>query len=185
VDLESVLNAIDFGVIVCNEDGDQVVFGNTWAKSAVPGIASEPALLPVELRAAIDEDLDARGFLTEFSRTHHLTLNDGRKLSMRFKCLGSEQRTTGFLLLLSRARLRRDDLYSVLNQSFGLTKRTCDIAMMIRDGYRNEEIATQLNLAVGTVKHYVHRLFTAVDVRSRSELVRFLDKRTRDTTHGG
>ena len=88
-------------------------------------------------------------------------------------------------MLLSRARLRRDDLYLVLNQTFGLSKRTCDIAMMIRDGYRNEEIADQLGLAVGTVKHYVHRLFNAVDVRSRSELVRFLDKRTRDTTHGG
>jgi DNA-binding NarL/FixJ family response regulator len=56
--------------------------------------------------------------------------------------------------------------------------------MMVREGYRNEEIATSMGLAVGTVKTYVHRIFSALEVKSRAELVRFIDRRAHDTTHG-
>jgi DNA-binding NarL/FixJ family response regulator len=56
--------------------------------------------------------------------------------------------------------------------------------MMVREGYRNEEIAKAMSLAVGTVKTYVHRIFAALEVKSRAELVRFIDRRAHDTTHG-
>jgi len=180
---EIIVDELDFGLILCNETGTEVVLANAWARAAVPALDVERAALPSLLRDPVAAEIEARGFLREYSRPIKLTI-ETRRFTMRFKCLGEPGAITGQLLVLSHLKYRRDDVYALLGQSFGLGKRECDIAMMVRDGYRNEEIAEKLGIAVGTVKHYVHRIFTALEVRSRAELVRFLDRRARDTTHG-
>jgi len=128
-------------------------------------------------------ETERRGFLHEYSRSVRLTF-DTRRFTMRFKCLGESGNISGYLLILSHMKYRQDDVYTLLGTNYGLGNRECDIAMMVRDGYRNEEIGEKLGIAVGTVKHYVHRIFNALEVRSRAELVRFLDRRARDTTLG-
>ena len=128
-------------------------------------------------------ETEERGFLHEYSRSLRIT-SDTRRFTMRFKCLGEPGNLTGYLLILSRMKYRPDDVYALLGQSYGLGHRECEIAMMVRDGYRNEEIGGKLGIAVGTVKHYVHRIFNALEVRSRAELVRFLDRRARDSSLG-
>ena len=180
---EIILDEVDFGLILCDETGTQVVLANAWARAALPAVAVDGATLPSLLADPIAAEIDERGFLREYSRPIKLTI-DTRRFTMRFKCLGEPGAMTGYLLVLSHLKYRRDDVYALLGQSFGLGKRECDIAMMVRDGYRNEEIADKLGIATGTVKHYVHRIFTALEVRSRAELVRFLDRRARDTTQG-
>jgi len=180
---EIIVDEVDFGLILCNDSGTQVVLANAWARSALPAVAVEGATLPSLLGDPIAAAIEERGFLREYSRPIKLTI-DTRRFTMRFKCLGEPGSITGYLIVLSHLKYRRDDVYALLGHSFGLGKRECDIAMMVRDGYRNEEIADKLGIAVGTVKHYVHRIFTALEVRSRAELVRFLDRRARDTTQG-
>lgn len=179
--LETILDEIDFGLVLCDDSGG-AVFANAWAQAAIPGLGGG-APLPSVLRDAIAAETEQRGFLHEYSRSIRVAV-DTRRLTMRFKCLGATDTITGYLVILSRMKHGREDVYAWLGQSFGLSKRECDIAMMVRDGDRNEEIAGKLGIAVGTVKHYMHRIFTAVEVRSRAELVRFLDRRARDTTQG-
>ena len=182
--LETILDEIDFGLVLCNDSGSEVVFANAWARAAVPGLDGGAGVpLPAVVRVAIAGETEQRGFLREYSRPIVLAV-ETRRLTMRFKCLGEPGSVTGYLVILTRMKHRREDVYALLGQSFGLSKRECDIAMMVRDGYRNEEIAGKLGIAVGTVKHYMHRIFNAVEVRSRAELVRFLDRRARDTTQG-
>jgi DNA-binding CsgD family transcriptional regulator len=180
---EIIIDEVDFGLILCDESGTQVVLANAWARAAVPGLDVEGAALPALLRDPVAALVEERGFLREYCRPIKLTI-DTRRFMMRFKTLGQPGSISGHLLVLSHLKHRRDDVYALLGSSFGLGKRESDIAMMVRDGYRNEEIAEKLGIAVGTVKHYVHRIFTALEVRSRAELVRFLDRRARDTTQG-
>jgi DNA-binding CsgD family transcriptional regulator len=178
--LDTILEQLDFGLVWCTERGERVLFANTWARAAVPGLDLESPLPPL-LRVPLLGEMGSRGFLHEYSRPIKLTV-DTRRVTMRFKCLGEPANANGCLVILSRMKVRRDDIHALLVERFALSKRECDIAMMVRDGFRNEEIADKLSIAVGTVKHYLHRIFGALEVRSRAELVRFLDRRARDTT---
>jgi DNA-binding NarL/FixJ family response regulator len=48
-----------------------------------------------------------------------------------------------------------------------LTRREHEVAMLIADGLSNKEIARQLKITVGTVKHYVHQILEKTDLRGR------------------
>ena len=180
MDLEDILNELDLGIIVCADDVETVRFANSWAAPALTSSPGLPSKLSATVSSLIKEHLEAYGECREFSRPSRLALPDGRRLSLRFRQrAGSE-----LLIVLTRLKARRMDFFETLNQQYGLTRRECEIAMMVRDGYRNEEIATQMGVALGTIKSYVHRIFTALEVKSRAELVRFIDRRAHDTTHG-
>lgn len=51
-----------------------------------------------------------------------------------------------------------------------LTPREYEIALLVGSGRRNKEIATELFLAVPTVKNHVHRILGKLDVSSRSQI---------------
>lgn len=50
---------------------------------------------------------------------------------------------------------------------------------LLRQRYRNAEIAIALHLTLGTVKVYVHELLEKLDVHSRGELLAILDSTRR------
>lgn len=52
-----------------------------------------------------------------------------------------------------------------------LTDRELSVAMLVADGRTNREIAAQLLVSVRTVEVHIGRVFTKLDVRSRSELI--------------
>jgi DNA-binding NarL/FixJ family response regulator len=180
VNLNELMDELDFGVIVCADDFETVLFANVWAKLALTASQSAGSKLPPTVSSILREHMETYGQCREFSRAARVSLPDGRRMSLRFRQRSDSQ----FLIVLTRLKARRMDFFETLNHEFGLTRRECEIAMMVRDGYRNEEIATAMSLAVGTVKAYVHRIFTALEVKSRAELVRFIDRRAHDTTHG-
>jgi len=52
-----------------------------------------------------------------------------------------------------------------------LTKRDVEVLSLLDRGYRNQEIAEELELTIGTTKQYVNRLFAKLGVRNRVEAV--------------
>jgi DNA-binding CsgD family transcriptional regulator len=185
MDPSILIDELDFGVIACADDVQTVLFANQWARQILSALGGSGEEMAEKLKSVITDHLETHGQANEFSRPARVQLGDGRRISVRFKQLrGENDVPSGFMLILTRVKMRHYDLFDVLNKNFGLSKRECEITMMVRDGYRNEEIARQTQLAVGTVKHYIHRIFTALEVKSRAELVRFIDRRAHDTTHG-
>ncbi len=51
-----------------------------------------------------------------------------------------------------------------------LTTRECQVVGLVRFGKLNKEIASELNLAEGTVKEHLNRIFRKLDVKNRTEL---------------
>lgn len=52
-----------------------------------------------------------------------------------------------------------------------LTGRELEIARLVRQGFRNRDIAQRCNLTEGTVKAHLHSIFRKLEVGSRSELI--------------
>jgi DNA-binding NarL/FixJ family response regulator len=76
-----------------------------------------------------------------------------------------------------REEARRDEhLYAALNERYGLQRRAFQLALLVRQGLTNREIARELRLSESTVKIYLHHLYQACGVRSRTALVALMDK---------
>ena len=56
---------------------------------------------------------------------------------------------------------------------WGLTSRQIEIAMLVSQGLSNKEVARVLNLAEGTVKLHLHRIYAALRFRNRTALATF------------
>lgn len=52
----------------------------------------------------------------------------------------------------------------------GLTRRERDIAHLVSQGYSNKEIARDLSLSLGTVKHHVHHVLGKLQVNRRARV---------------
>jgi DNA-binding CsgD family transcriptional regulator len=52
-----------------------------------------------------------------------------------------------------------------------LTPRERDVARLVAEGMRNQEIALKLNLSEHTVRNYLLRIFDKLGISSRVELV--------------
>jgi len=76
----------------------------------------------------------------------------------------------GFLLLLFERMARRNQALHNL-QSFGLTPREKEVAMLVLYGLSNRAIANRLSLAEYTVEGHIKRILTKVGARSRSAFV--------------
>lgn len=52
-----------------------------------------------------------------------------------------------------------------------ITKRQCEVVALVIKTYTNKEVATELGLAVGTVKHYLTSVFMKLKIQSREQLI--------------
>ena len=57
-----------------------------------------------------------------------------------------------------------------------LTPRQNEIVHLMLNGFPNKEIATELNIAMQTVKNQVHRIYTKLGVHDRDGLINFYSK---------
>ncbi len=62
-------------------------------------------------------------------------------------------------------------------KSTQLTNREQNVVDLIGKGFRNKEIAQQLNISEPTVKTHLYRIFRKLDMKNRSELITFAIKK--------
>jgi DNA-binding NarL/FixJ family response regulator len=55
-----------------------------------------------------------------------------------------------------------------------LTLREREVALLVREGLGNEEIAERLHKGVGTVKNQLRSIFTKLEISSRAKLISLL-----------
>jgi two-component system response regulator NreC len=82
----------------------------------------------------------------------------------------------GIFLYPSAAKLLVDDRYKDDVDNAGLdllTEREREVLKLTAEGYTNQEIATRLIISVKTVDTYRSRLMEKLNLRHRSELVRY------------
>ena len=78
-----------------------------------------------------------------------------------------------------REEILRDDLlYASLKEQFGVSPREFQLAQLVRKGLSNRAIAEQLHLTESTVKVYLHRLYRACGVPSRTGLIALFERCT-------
>jgi DNA-binding CsgD family transcriptional regulator len=74
---------------------------------------------------------------------------------------------------LAHARASIDERVSRFNGS-GLSAREVEVAVLAGSGASNEEIARALTVSLATVKTHLHRAFTKLGIRSRTQLALLL-----------
>lgn len=84
------------------------------------------------------------------------------------------QRLDGLRSLLDLAVRRLPEAPKEVNALAGLTPREREIALLLREGIGNKDLARQLDLGLATVKTHLIHLFRKTGARSRTELVRRL-----------
>ncbi|BAN47378.1 helix-turn-helix transcriptional regulator [Metapseudomonas resinovorans] len=84
------------------------------------------------------------------------------------------QRLHGLRGLLDLAVRRLPDAPAELDALAGLTPKEREIALLLREGLSNKDLARQLDLGLATVKTHMIHLFRKSGARSRTELVRRL-----------
>jgi DNA-binding NarL/FixJ family response regulator len=55
-----------------------------------------------------------------------------------------------------------------------LTQREREVALLVRDGFTNEQIADRLHKGLGTVKNQLQSVFTKLEIGSRAKLISLL-----------
>jgi DNA-binding NarL/FixJ family response regulator len=72
---------------------------------------------------------------------------------------------------LSGGRRSTDgDLIDLYDRWLSLSPREQHVTYLTCMGYKNDQIAFQMGLTVGTVKSYLQHVFLKIDVRSKTEL---------------
>jgi DNA-binding CsgD family transcriptional regulator len=170
-----VLEALDDGLIVCARTGE-VSFANRTARSILDLFGGAGVCLPPLLhRALLDPDVSRdRGWSVA---TVVLAAPGGRRVYVKQKPLQDAQ----LLLLHLRAGVRREnELRELLTRSHGLSPRECDLVLLMRSGLRNHAIAQDMKVSLGTVKYYASKVYSALEVGGRTELIALVDRLSRE-----
>jgi DNA-binding NarL/FixJ family response regulator len=117
-----------------------------------------------DITAVLDcAEAGAAGFVTASASVDELVLAMERTIAGELLCsprMAAE--------LLRRAAARNSPLPAPAPRTVTLTSREQQVLVFIKQGLRNKEIASALNIAESTVKNHVHHLLKKLDVRSRS-----------------
>jgi DNA-binding CsgD family transcriptional regulator len=152
----TLLDEIELGILVLDLDRSWIRYANHAARTALELVhdGTPPELCGMRL----------------FRPWLSIATPGGRRVFAHIKRLPEGQA----LVTIPPPR-RDDDLVSILRATFGLSQREAQVAALVRRGLPNQEIASQLGLALATVKTYMTEVLAAVGVRSRTELIVALD----------
>lgn len=168
-----VLDLLDQGVVVCDEDLIGIRAANHAARTALAALGSGTSGSREQLPAAVRAALAGSVGHDRFARAVEMTAPTGQRFYARARRIPVSP--GGILLLIAEARIRRDQVIRVLHERLGLTRRQCELAAMVREGMSSPDIATALGLSDGTVRQYLSRLYEELRVSGRAQLVARID----------
>lgn len=183
------VEGLDVGVLVVERDSWTILFRNAAAEAALRPVTGDGAnhLPETVAETAASQAAEASTVPGRFTPAVRTTLPDGRRVFLRVRLL--DQARQRLLLTIATATLRERDLRRMLSAEFGLNAQDARVAHLAAQGYRNREIAKRLDIVEGTVKNYLTRVYEALGVRSRAELIselyQLLDEQTDVHRRGG
>lgn len=154
----AMLDELDVGLLVYDLDADAVVGGNQRGRRFVAAFKGE---VDVVRRVFAAYSAGARPAALE------MVSRQGARFVVRLKHERGD-RNERWAVILS---LEVPRLVDLLHERYGLSRRACQLVELVQAGLPNGEIAARTQLTVGTVKQYLHRIYAAVEVSSRSELI--------------
>jgi len=167
-----VLDSLDIGVLALREQERRIALANARARRLLM-LRSLPAPVPrwleVPLAYALETDAGA-----SFGPAVKLIRPSGEVLYVRAARLAGAERVV--VVTASVERLRKSDAIQILCGRRALNRRQAEVALLIRDGKKNQEIADELHVGLSTVKWYVGSLYTAFSVKNRVELVAVIQR---------
>jgi len=159
----SVLRELDVGVLVSTTEVDRILLSNPAADRMLAHL-DDGEEVPQVLRETVAEVLGRRAAPGGFPPAVPMRGKSGACLFVRAKKLPD---CAAALVVISGDVLRERDMAA----RFQLSRREAEIVELVCQGLSNDEIAERLNLTVLAVKHYLHGIFAALDVRTRSKLI--------------
>lgn len=173
---DRIVENLELGVCVLSYEVTHILFANAPAKAFLAGFGEADSKFPPVLRKLVREALLRQRRVGEFWGAFPVTSPDQRVYYLRGKQLpGPEQ---ALMVTFAPFVPRAHDLDRLLRERFDLSVREQQIVALIRANRSNAEIAEELGLALGTVKQYVHGIFTALQIKSRTELLLVVDRLT-------
>lgn len=144
---------------------------------AVTGMTAGARAILDELRGELDTDelptmvaaaaTRARWSRSSINLTTRLRGRDGEWLRLHVAPMEGEVGAVA----LTVEPARPDDLVLILLDSYGLTERETEIALLLSRGLATKEIAAELIISVHTVRDHVKAIFEKAGVNSRGELL--------------
>jgi DNA-binding CsgD family transcriptional regulator len=113
--------------------------------------------------------LAAAGQARHGPATSRVLGSSGRWLSVHAAVLESESGAPAVSVVVDAARPAQ--LESLLVRTYGLTSREREIAGLVVRGASNQQVSSELGIAVDTVQQHLANVFDKTGVRSRAELV--------------
>jgi DNA-binding CsgD family transcriptional regulator len=160
-----LLDLMDQAIVVCDDALAELRFANQAARDFLASLGSAKTGLAFIGDAVLESGSPvAEGFGRAVERRV-----DGRRFFVRARRIPSAN--GGVMVIITEARLRRDDVIGVLHAQCGLSRRQCDLVMLVRDGQSSAEIAERLGLSEGTVRQYMSRIYESLGVGTRTRLI--------------
>lgn len=159
------------GIVVC-DDELEIVFATRRARSLLERLgAGAPRMLPEPLAEVARSMHDAS---SESSLSKRLAARRG---AVHVHVARLRDAAPAVLAIWLREESLRDErLYSLIEERAGISRRSFQLAQLLREGLTNREIARELGLTEATVKIYLYDLYRACDVSSRTALVALLER---------
>ncbi len=160
--LELLIESLDLGVMLVDATG-HIFRSNLLAHQHCALFGTTASEVPPRLWDALHPLIDAaRSLGGRFTPPTPVTTPDGQRLYARCRQIPY----AAFAITLTLAAMRGQ----TLAEQFKLSPQEIRIAFLAAQGHRNREIAERLAIVEGTVKNYLTNVFSALGVRSRTEL---------------
>ena len=137
--------------------------------------ASAPERLPEKLANPVNEQLASN----DISRTTRILMSSSGAVMHVHAAPIAGDPPARLMLLLREEALRDDDLYVRMRHELPISRRGFQLALLVRKGLSNRQIAEYLGLTESTVKVYLHHLYRDCEVSSRTALVALLARFSR------
>jgi DNA-binding NarL/FixJ family response regulator len=168
--LREIFDVIDDGIVVGDLAFEQIELVNPSARAVLDQWDAESTMrIAPALSATLVELLAGLGPADKrWTHSARVIAPAGRAHYVRVCRLPSHP---GYALArFTTPGLCERDLQTALTQRFRLSKRECDVLIILREGASNAQIGQQLGLSVPTVKTYLSRIFDAMGASSRGEV---------------